>query len=262
MQTDSIGFIYEWTNTINGRKYIGKHKGTVDDGYIGNGKYFLKAFKKYGKDKFTRRILEFVSGTENDLNQCEEKWLAETNAAKDPGYYNISNCSSGGCTTAGYSKEYISAYMKAITSTPEWKLKRKINHTKALSTKEWKEALLIGIKNKGDYSGCRNSHFKGYWVTPIGKYDSQVSAAAANNITFQTIRNRCLRSDHIIKQTNLPKSWRGKTWRELGWGFEPRTTKYVKKKRKYRLPKNYAAIADRNSIASVSSSEEQSSHLK
>jgi len=52
-----IGFIYKWTNLINGKMYIGSHKGTIDDGYIGSGKYFNHALNKYGIENFTREIL-------------------------------------------------------------------------------------------------------------------------------------------------------------------------------------------------------------
>lgn len=36
------GFVYEWTNLVNGKKYIGSHAGTENDGYIGSGVAFKK----------------------------------------------------------------------------------------------------------------------------------------------------------------------------------------------------------------------------
>jgi len=40
-----VGFIYMWTNIENNRKYIGSHKGNIDDSYIGSGKRFKNAVK-------------------------------------------------------------------------------------------------------------------------------------------------------------------------------------------------------------------------
>jgi len=51
-------FVYETTNNINGKKYIGYHKTTnLNDGYLGSGKILHYAIKKYGRGAFSRRIL-------------------------------------------------------------------------------------------------------------------------------------------------------------------------------------------------------------
>ena len=216
-----IGFVYEWTNNVNGKKYIGKHKGNEHDGYIGNGKYFLNAYKKYGSDKFTRVILEYVHGAENDLSNREEYWLNKTNAYANDEYYNISASGSGGNTTAGYSRQYVRDYMKRVVDTPEWRQTHKDALRKAVRTPEWKAALHEGNKKKQCH-GVNNPKFRGYWITPCGKFDSQVAAAKANNTYVGTLRNRCLNPDHVIKQkVSVPAEWYGKTWRELGWYFEP-----------------------------------------
>ena len=34
------GFIYMTTNLINGKKYIGMHKGSETDDYLGSGNYY------------------------------------------------------------------------------------------------------------------------------------------------------------------------------------------------------------------------------
>lgn len=243
MNEKYIGFIYEWTNKVNGKKYIGKHKGRTDDGYIGSGKYFKKAFKKYGAENFNRQIIEYVTTTEEDLILREEFWLKETNAPFRDDYYNISACASGGCTTAGYTKEYISSYMKGITNSAEWREKQRLNHSKALKTPEWKEALMRGKENL-DTSGNKNPKFRGYWVTPYGKFDSQVKAAKECKLNFLTIRNRCLNPDHVIKQVRLPKEWYGKTWRELGWWFEPAAPEIMRGKKKIYEKKFYAELYD------------------
>jgi hypothetical protein len=243
-----IGFVYEWTNNVNGKKYIGKHKGDEHDGYIGNGKYFLNAYNRYGAENFTRVILEYVYGDETDLSAKEEFWLIKTGAPTNDNYYNISASGSGGNTTAGYSKSYISSYMKSVVDTPEWRTSQKEALRKAVCTPEWKAALTEGNKKK-QCRGINNPKFRGYWITPCGKFDSQVVAAKANNIHFGTLRNRCLNADHVIKQKiSVPSDWYGKTWRELGWYFEPAKRIRIVHKKVY-TRKGYADLYDLRNLS-------------
>lgn len=70
------GFIYEWTNQLTGKKYLGSHRGTTDDGYIGSGVAFLAA---YSSEHFVRKILEYVE--DDDILVREQYWLDKTRAA-------------------------------------------------------------------------------------------------------------------------------------------------------------------------------------
>jgi group I intron endonuclease len=50
--------VYKTTNLINQKIYIGVHStNDIEDGYIGSGKTFKHAIKKYGKENFTRELL-------------------------------------------------------------------------------------------------------------------------------------------------------------------------------------------------------------
>lgn len=57
-------YIYITTNKINGKKYIGQHKGKPDDNYLGSGINLIKAIKKYGKENFFKEILCFCETRE------------------------------------------------------------------------------------------------------------------------------------------------------------------------------------------------------
>ena len=84
------GYIYETTNLVNGKKYIGQHASkTFDVTYHGSGLVFIKALKKYGKDNFKTRILEECS-TESELNEKEIYYIDKFNAVADSNYYNTS----------------------------------------------------------------------------------------------------------------------------------------------------------------------------
>lgn len=85
------GFVYQWTHIDSGRCYIGSHGGSLDDGYIGSGLHFTRAFLKYGKEAFTRDILYQGS----NYRAVEEAVLQHLDAASDPKYFNLSNVASG-----------------------------------------------------------------------------------------------------------------------------------------------------------------------
>jgi group I intron endonuclease len=100
------GFIYLWENKHNGKKYIGSHTGTPDDGYIGSGVVFSRAIEKYGIESFTRTILEFV---DKNIMEREQYYLDKHSAAEDPMFYNINPQAGGG--------------WKYVNSVPEFRKK-------------------------------------------------------------------------------------------------------------------------------------------
>ncbi len=91
------GYIYETTNLINGKKYIGKHISNIfePDKYIGSGTLILKAIKKYGKENFKCRLIEECSSLE-ELNDREKYWVSYCNSVLDENYYNLAKGGDGG----------------------------------------------------------------------------------------------------------------------------------------------------------------------
>lgn len=92
-KTNYAGFVYEWTNKINGRKYIGSHIGLESDSYTGSGVDFRKDLKQFGVISFTRTILEYVEKV-SDLPTIERQYLEKVNARDNLIYYNKTNGSS------------------------------------------------------------------------------------------------------------------------------------------------------------------------
>jgi NUMOD3 motif len=81
-------FVYEWTNLENGMKYIGSHKGNIDDGYISSSKFFNIKYKN-NPQIFTRKIL--AKGNIMEMRELETKLLIERDAAKNDMFYNKHN---------------------------------------------------------------------------------------------------------------------------------------------------------------------------
>ena len=91
-----IGYIYKTTNKLNNKIYIGKRMhSTFDNSYYGSGRYFQKALNKYGKDNFSREVLEWCD-TEDRLNEREIYWIKKFDAQNKTIGYNIASGGQGG----------------------------------------------------------------------------------------------------------------------------------------------------------------------
>lgn len=132
-------YLYETTCLVNGKKYVGSKKGDVDKttAYLGSGKLLKQAIKKYGVDKFHKKILMICNDYEY-LKEMEIKYLTAIDAANSDDYYNLHNNFSGGYNKFAYTKEsttkigianskrVLSDYQRSVRwmSTPEVNAKK------------------------------------------------------------------------------------------------------------------------------------------
>ena len=92
-------FVYHWFNHETGKRYIGSHYGSLDDGYICSNKLVQASFKK-NPFAWTREIFWHSSQDARDtegntagLNMAqlmERKYLVDVNADIHPDFYNRS----------------------------------------------------------------------------------------------------------------------------------------------------------------------------
>jgi group I intron endonuclease len=70
-------YIYKITNNINGKSYIGLKSKTVEESknYYGSGTLINQAIDKYGKENFTKEILERNINSHEILNDQEIYWI-------------------------------------------------------------------------------------------------------------------------------------------------------------------------------------------
>ena len=107
------GFVYETTNHVTGKKYIGicsfQDSLQPKTCYLGSGKILRQAIKKYGRENFTRKIIQECDSYD-ELAKAEQAWIQAYNAVESAEYYNISSGGYGG--NSKDLKKYWAKYTK------------------------------------------------------------------------------------------------------------------------------------------------------
>ena len=88
--------IYRTTNTVNNKEYTGAHstKDLNSDKYLGSGMRLKRAIKKYGEDKFIRKILYEYDNREETY--AKEKEIVTQEYVDRPDTYNLKVGGEGG----------------------------------------------------------------------------------------------------------------------------------------------------------------------
>ncbi len=93
--------IYQTTNFVNGKIYLGKHACSCKScRYLGSGKLLTAAIRKHGRDNFTKEIL-FEFNTEEEMNLKERELIDETFVGRSD-TYNIGVGGEGGAHFKGH----------------------------------------------------------------------------------------------------------------------------------------------------------------
>lgn len=216
-------YVYKTTNKLNGRYYIGVHKSeNIElDSYLGSGCILAKAITKYGKENFEREIL-FEFDTSAEAFNMEKKIVNEDFVNSDD-TYNIAIGGHGGKTTEIGTK---CPWNQITNRNPEKIRKTAEKHRGMKRSEEAKKNM--SKAQTGKNVGEDNYGFKGYWVTPYGKFNSLKLASDKCGTSIGSVYRRCFVNNEnkitlysISKNPTINKSDLGKTWEELGWSFEP-----------------------------------------
>lgn len=221
--------IYQITNTVNNKIYIGKHiTENVDDDYFGSGKYLKRAQKKYGLDKFVKTIL-FECQNKEEMDLLEKCVVTKEFCDRDDTY----NINVGG--DGGWNYVNNSFIIKSNANKVRWKnmskdkyleLKHKLSqcNKEYCHTKEFSTAVSIGLK-------------KTYILNPekrgmLGKHLSEASKRKIAKAMRNPVKNKMIGKCwiHNIKTLEF-KVWPKEKELPDGWAFGKKPHKEV-------IPKN------------------------
>ncbi len=209
------GFIYLTENKINGKKYIGMCKSTHSNNYLGSGTTLKKAIKKYGKENFTRIILEECETFEK-LNNAEEYWIKKYNAVNSNEFYNLTSGGYGG--NSDYMKEYWSTFTEDERKLcRNWSKRNKFGENNPMWQKKHSEETkkLIGSKsinrnwNHPNHKGSSNPNAKKILVEMNGSkryYNCLIDFCNNCGLNYSTLKS-IAKDGRFSKKYNIKISY-------------------------------------------------------
>ena len=142
--------VYKTTNIINDKIYVGQDSKN-NPNYLGSGKIMKRAIKKYGKDNFTKEILE-ICKTKKELDKLEKFWIHELNSTNNVIGYNITDGGEG-CLGLRHSEE-TKKIMRLNNIGSNNPMYGKKLSKKSISRRSNK------VKLEGTFKGKNNGNFK------------------------------------------------------------------------------------------------------
>ena len=201
--------IYQITNMVNNKIYIGKHStNNLDDGYLGSGTLIKKAILKYGKHNFAREILgEFDTYQDAFIREAE---LVDQKFIDNPDTYNIILGGQGGGGLPGdknpmYGKTGSMSPLYGKLHSEEWRSNQSKSWTDERKAKQSRERT--GILN--------HRYGKNFVLSPETKTKMSMSTSGAKNPCFGKTgvdhpafgkkRTKAQRLEMSIRAKNIPK---------------------------------------------------------
>lgn len=209
---DYFGFIYKWTNNRNKKYYIGSHHGPTDDGYIGSGIWFRRAYNTEPTE-FTREILEYITSNDPQLTlEVEQRYLTEIcEVGNKDKCYNISRKSGGGWQLHAKSLDERDEIYKRISEsllnrTPEEKTiaLEKARHTIASEPEKYAAAISKGKETKSKWTTERKQLMVDRMKDTLAKHP-EITRNAVEKCK-QTVAARS-EEDNIRIKKNKSKAW-------------------------------------------------------
>jgi len=141
-------FVYMWFDMGTGKRYIGVHKGSPEDGYVCSSKLMLLEYTKRPQE-FRRQIMRH--GAWKEMLAKEQELIGNCDAVKNPKFYNQS-CNIGrhhsdrtGTTLTGKNKQRWLGNRYAVGCT------RSEEHKKIISQIKSGNQYGLGYKHSNEF---------------------------------------------------------------------------------------------------------------
>ena len=134
-------YVYEITNLVNGKKYIGKRSCSCSieqDKYMGSGKILKQAEEKYGINNFSKKILK-ICNTEEEAYLEEQKYIEQTKAYENSNYYNIHFGGNG----------FLSSNVKKLWEDEKYRMKVCKSRKEMWENEEYRNKMVLLRKEMG-----------------------------------------------------------------------------------------------------------------
>lgn len=175
--------IYQITNSINNKIYIGKHQTkNITDSYMGSGKLVKDAIKKYGIENFKKEIL-FQFDNEFDMNTKEAELVTEEFCLREDTY----NLCPGGKGGWGYINNELGENRNPFRSL------------------EFQQSLDKRKGNAKTHAVCKDKQL-GFFNEEVRRIGNEASR------TPKSIEKKKLSYDKINHQKGSNNSQYGTTW--------------------------------------------------
>lgn len=191
-----IGWIYLTTNLLNGKIYVGKHEilenKKLNATYIGSGRLFKRALKKYGEENFKRNILRLCY-TLHELRIWEHVYIVKYKSYVRSIGYNIAK---GDVNTSEYNPAKLPEVRKKIKDKikkrgglkgknnpmygKHWNVNsrnrlskslkehyKKFGHSRVGKKHTFESKLKMSNAKKGKYIGKNNPNFGKHWSDEV-----------------------------------------------------------------------------------------------
>jgi len=207
--------IYQTTNKINGKIYIGQHQtNNLNDGYLGSGKILWNAINKYGIENFDRKILFFCKD-KDEMDAKEKEIVNEEFVARDD-TYNLKVGGDGGWDYINKNRDSINdgnfgfIYINKMKLNNIGKIGKKLSEYHKKRVKEGIAKAKLNNPEKFSRVGNKNPMF--------GKNHSEETRKKMSKNHFKNknamygkiwIYNiKTLESKTIFKTESIPNGWK------------------------------------------------------
>ena len=204
-------YVYQITNLLNGKIYVGKHKSAKHPSkneYYGSGKQITTAIKKYGIENFKKEVLHYCSSLEEMADKEAE--VVTEDFVKRPDTYNMHKGGPGGWDHYNGSNEHSKNSRKGGKKSAK-RLNEFIAEQKANNTEWWQDWYAKVVeqnrnKNSNGWSNFTPDEQRREQASKLatGEGNSQYGKIWISNILTKEVKR-------ITINDTIPKGWvRGK----------------------------------------------------